>query len=460
MDPALFYHRLQFAFTISYHYLFPQLTMGLGLLIVLLKTWALRTGDPRYDQAAHFWGKIFGLTFAMGVVTGIPMEFQFGTNWARFSERTGAIIGQTLAMEGIFAFFLESSFLGLFLFGGKKLSPRGHWAAAVAVWLGSWLSGFFIVATNAFMQHPTGHAVDEQGRLVLDSLLGLLGNQWLLWQYLHTMTGAVVTGSLVMAALGAFYLLTDMGENGDATEQGLFGRIFLRLGVPAGLIAALLMAAPTGDQQAANVARLQPPTFAAMEGLFNSDEGAGLVILGQPDMDALRLDNPLEIPRVLSFLTYRRWDAPVAGLTAFPREDWPDNVPLLYYAYHIMVGLGTMFIGVMALAAFLLWRNRLFSTRAALWMVMLAAPFPFIANTAGWMTAELGRQPWLVYGLMRTSEGTSQTVSAGNTLFSLIGFMGIYLLLGILYLFLVGREISHGPAADGHPGPTPTPEEG
>lgn len=445
MDPALFYHRFHFAFTISYHYLFPQLTMGLGLLIVLLKTWALRTGEERYDQAAHFWGKIFGLTFAMGVVTGIPMEFQFGTNWARFSERTGAIIGQTLAMEGMFAFFLESSFLGLFLFGRKKLSPRGHWGAAVAVWLGSWISGFFIVATNAFMQHPTGHAVDEQGRLVLESLPALLTNPWLFWQYLHTMTGAVVTGSFVMAAVGAFYVLSDPADDVETSEQSRFGRLFLRLGVPVGLVASLIMAFPTGDQQAANVARHQPPSFAAMEGLFHSDEGAALVILGQPDMEALRLDNPLEIPRVLSFLTYKRWDAPVAGLTDFPREDWPDNVPLLYYVYHIMVGLGTLFIGVMALAGFLLWRRRLIHTRAALWLVMLAAPFPFIANTAGWMTAELGRQPWLVYGLMRTSEGSSLTVGAGNTLFSLIGFMGMYLLLGVLYLFLVGREISHGP---------------
>ncbi|GMV05995.1 MAG: cytochrome ubiquinol oxidase subunit I [Gemmatimonadota bacterium] len=450
MDPALFYHRFHFAFTISYHYLFPQLTMGLGLLIVVLKTKALRTGEERYDRAAHFWGRIFGLAFAMGVVTGIPMEFQFGTNWARFSERTGAIIGQTLAMEGVFAFFLESSFLGLFLFGRKKLGPRGHWGAAVAVWLGSWISGFFIVATNAFMQHPAGYAVDDQGRLVLESLGGLLGNPWLLWQYLHTMTGAVVTGSFVMAAMGAYYVLTAPPGDEDSEGNAAFGRLFLRLGVPVALVASLLMAFPTGDQQAVNVAKHQPPTFAAMEGLFESDEGAGLVILGQPDMEALRLDNPLEVPRVLSFLTYRRWDAPVAGLTSFPREDWPDNVPLLYYAYHIMVGLGTLFIAVMGLAAFLLWRGRLFETRAGLWLVMLAAPFPFIANTAGWMTAELGRQPWIVYGLMRTEDGHSLSVGAGNALFSLIGFMGMYLLLGILFLFLVAREIGHGPRGHGH----------
>lgn len=461
MEPALFYHRFHFAFTVSYHYLFPQLTMGLGLLIVLLKTQALRTGEERFEEAAQFWARIFGLTFAMGVVTGIPMEFQFGTNWARFSERTGAIIGQTLAMEGVFAFFLESSFLGLFLFGRKKLSPRAHWWTAVAVWIGSWISGFFIVATNAFMQHPEGHAVDAQGRMVLESLWGLLSNPWLPWQYLHTMVGAVVTGSFVMAAVGAFYLLNDpQGSNAD-TPRNRFGKLFVRLGVTVGLVASVLVAFPTGDQQAVNVALHQPPTFAAMEGLFHSDDGAPLAILGQPDMDALRLDNPLEIPKVLSFLTYKRWDAPVEGLTSFPRENWPDNVPLLYYAYHIMVGLGTLFMAAMAVAAFLLWKKRLFESRWALWLVMLAAPFPFIANTAGWMTAELGRQPWVVYGLMRTNEGHSLSVGAGNTLFSLIGFMGMYLLLGILFLFLVGREISHGPGGHAHgpAHPTTTPEE-
>jgi cytochrome d ubiquinol oxidase subunit I len=447
MDQALFYHRFHFAFTASYHYLFPQLTMGLALLIVVLKGVALRTGEERWDRAAVFWGRIFGLAFVMGVVTGIPMEFQFGTNWARFSEATGGVIGQTLAMEGVFAFFLESSFLALFLFGREKLGPRGHMGAAVAVWLGSWISGFFIVATNAFMQHPVGYEMDEQGRMVLASLGGLLGNPWLLWQYIHTMAGAVVTGSFVMAAVGAYYLLSDEGSREAPGPDAQHGRLFLRVAVPAGLVASILLAFPTGDRQALNVARHQPPTFAAMEGLFHTGEPAPLVLIGQPDMADLRLDNPLEVPAVLSFLTYRRWDAPVEGLTSFPREDWPDNVPLLYYAYHLMVGLGTLFILAMAVAAFLLWRGRLATSRPVLWVLMLLAPFPFIANTTGWMTAELGRQPWTVWGLMRTSGSYSQSVGSGNALFSLIGFMGLYLVLGILFLFLAQREIAHGPAA-------------
>jgi cytochrome d ubiquinol oxidase subunit I len=458
MDATLFFHRFHFAFTITYHYLFPQFTMGMGLLIVLLKTAALRTGDVRFEHAARFWGKIFGLAFAMGVVTGIPMEFQFGTNWARFSEATGGVIGQTLAMEGIFAFFLESSFLGLFLFGHKRLSPRMHWVSAFAVFAGSWISGFFIVATNAFMQHPVGYEIQADGTMALTSFWALLLNPWLLWQYLHTMMGAVVTGSFAMASLGAYYLLAGGGR--DATDKAKdhaeYGKLFVRTGVLAALPASILVAFPTGDFQAVNVAKHQPAAFASMEGLFDTEEGAPLALIGQPDMEQMRLDNPIEVPRVLSFLTYRRFNAEVVGLKDIPRDQWPDNVPLHYFAYHIMVGLGTLFIGIMLLAAWMLWRRRLYESNAVLWVLMLSAPFPFIANTTGWMTAELGRQPWLVYGLLRTEDGFSATVSSGNTLFSLLGFMGLYLLLGVLFLFLVGREVGHGPG--GHVVPARTDE--
>ena len=207
MDSALAVHRLHFAFTVTFHYLFPQLTMGLALLIVILKTIGLRTGNEHYHQAARFWVKIFAINFAMGVVTGIPMEFQFGTSWAEFSKSAGGVLGQTLAMEGVFSFFLESSFLGLFVFGEKQLGPRMHWLAAFLVFLGSWMSGFFIIATDAWMQHPVGYRTGPHGEILLDSFWRLIFNPWTLWQYLHNMTGAVVTGSFVMASIGAFYLL-------------------------------------------------------------------------------------------------------------------------------------------------------------------------------------------------------------------------------------------------------------
>ncbi|MCI0625980.1 MAG: cytochrome ubiquinol oxidase subunit I [Acidobacteria bacterium] len=444
MQDALTVHRLHFAFTITYHYIFPQLTMGLALLIVILKTMALRTGDEHYNRAARFWGKVFGINFAMGVVTGIPMEFQFGTNWAAFSKAAGGVIGQTLAMEGVFSFFLESTFLGLFLWGEKRLGPRGHWFAAFMVFVGSWLSGYFILATHAWMQHPVGYTLGPNGEILLTNFWALLLNPWLVWEYAHNMNGSVITACFVMASVGAFYLLTKRHET--------YGRTFVRLGVMVGVVAAIVQLFPTGDQQGRMVARHQPATLAAMEGLFSTKEGAPLVIIGQPDVEKRRLDNPLEVPRLLSFLTYQRWGAEVKGLDAFPEDQWPDNIPLLYYSYHVMVGLGTIFIAIMVIAGWKLRRGTLYASKPMLWVLMLALPFPYIANTAGWITAEVGRQPWLIYGLMRTADGVSPQVSAGNAWFTLIGFMGMYTVLSILFLFLVYREIEHGPEpqAAGH----------
>jgi cytochrome bd ubiquinol oxidase subunit I len=437
MGSALDVHRLHFAFTVTFHYLFPQLTMGLALLIVILKTMALRTGDEHYNRSARFWAKIFGVNFALGVVTGIPMEFQFGTNWAEFSKAAGGVIGQTLAMEGIFSFFLESSFLGLFLFGEKRLGRVGHWFAALMVFIGSWLSGYLIVATDAWMQYPTGYRLLPNGEIELANFWALLLNPWALGQYAHNMIGAVQTGCFVMAAVGAFYLL--------ARRDSFYAKTFLRVGVIVGVIAAVLQLVPTGDIQGVMIAKHQPVTLAAMEGLFRSQEGAPLAILGQPDVANRKLDNPLEIPSMLSFLTYREWSAQVRGLDAFPEDQWPDKIELVYYSYHVMVGLGTLFIAIMALSAFLLWCKRLFEARWMLWILMLSAPLPYIANTAGWLTAELGRQPWLIYGLMRTIHGASPRVVAGNAWFTLIGFMGMYTLLAMLWLFLVYREIEQGP---------------
>jgi cytochrome d ubiquinol oxidase subunit I len=441
VEDALDLHRLQFAFTVTFHYLFPQLTMGLALLIVVMKGLALRTKDEAWNDGARFWTRIFAVNFAMGVVTGIPLEFQFGTNWARFAEAAGGVIGQTLAMEGTFAFFLESSFLGLLLFGEKRLGPRGHFGAACAVFAGSWLSGWFIVSTNAWMQHPVGHRVEPDGRIVLESVTALLLNPWGIRQYAHTMVGSVVTASFFVSSVGAYYLLA--GTHLDA------GRRFLRVGVVAGLAASVLSAFPTGDLQAKMVVKHQPITFAAMEGHFRTGEGVALVMIGQPDMEKRRLDNPVYLPKVLSFLTYANWDAEVKGLDAFPERDWPTNVPLVYYAYHVMVGLGTLFIALMGTAGVLLWRRRLFEARWALWALMLALPFPYIANSAGWITAETGRQPWVIHGLMRTVDGSSPLVSSGSVMFTLIGFAGMYALLAILFLVLVLREIGHGPSA-GH----------
>lgn len=440
MEDMILYNRLQFAFTITFHYLFPQLTMGLSLMIVYFKWKFLRTKNEDYNNASKFWMKIFALNFAMGVVTGIPMEFQFGTNWAKFSELTGGIIGQTLAMEGMFSFFLESSFLGMFLFGEKLLGQKLHFLSGLMVFLGSWASGFLIIATHSWMQHPVGYEILENGKFVLNNFSALFNNPWLWPSYLHNQAGSLVTSSFFVAAVGAFYLLSN--------RHSRFGKIFVKSGVVFGVISSVILAFPTGDWAAKNVVKYQPATFAAMEGIFETEKGGSeIVLIGQPDMENKKLDNKIAIPNVLSFLTYQRWDAEIKGLNEFDESIHPTNVPGLYYAYHIMVGLGTIFIGIMVLASFLLWKGRLYKTKWLLWILMFMIPFPYIANTAGWYTAELGRQPWLVYNLMRMVDGVSPTVSSGNTLFTLLGFVGLYLLLGLLFLLLVLKIIRKGPEA-------------
>jgi len=347
------------------------------------------------------------------------------------------VIGQTLAMEGVFAFFLESTFVGLLLFGEKRLGPRLHWLVSLLLFVGTWLSAYFILATNAWMQHPVGYRVTAGGDVELESLWALLLNPWLGWMFVHNQAGTVATAGFVMASVGAFYLL--MGK------YAAYGRTFARVGVISAGVASILLLLPTGHGQAKNVARYQPPTLAAMEGQFETMRGAPVTIIGQPDVANRRLDNPVRIPGLLSFMIHGDWSAEVKGLEAFPREDWPDQVPLLYYSYHIMFHLGVIFIVVSLVSIYRLWRGRLFESRAWLWVLLFTAPFPFIANTAGWMTAELGRQPWLIYGVLRTSEGASFNVSSGTALFTLIGFLGMYIVLAILFLYLCYREIHHGP---------------
>ncbi len=437
MNEAVFAGRIQFAFTIMFHYLFPILTMGLGVFLAVLSTLAWRTGKPVYAEAARFWARIFAINFAIGVVTGIPMEFQFGTNWSRFSAFGGGIFGQTLPMEGVYAFFLESGFLGLFLFGEKRVSRGLHWMAGMGVAAGSLLSGYFIVATDAWMQHPVGFTLNAQGRPVLQSFWAVLLNPYAGWQYLHTINGALVTAAFVTGGIGAFYLL--LGRHAE------FARMTVKGAVVSGLILAILQVFPTGDMDSKNVVRYQPVKLASMEGLFQTEQGAPLAILGMPDTQHRRLIDPVLAPDVLSFLAYGEFHSSVAGLNQYSKDLWPP-VELTYYAYHIMVGLGSCFILIMLLGTLLLWRGGLYHQRWFLWILMLSVPFPYIANEAGWVVAEVGRQPWLIYGMLRTSAGSSPNVAAGETIFTLLGFAGLYFVLGLLFLLLVGRVIAQGPA--------------
>ncbi len=436
MDPVLA-DRLQFAFTIMFHYLFPIGTIGLAPFVAAYTWKAAHRLDEESGRIARFWTKIFTINFAAGVVSGIPMEFQFGTNWAAFSRRGGAVVGQPLAMESMFAFFLESIFLGVLLYRRRGQPSTFTAWAAVLVCAGSWLSGFFVVATNAWMQHPVGYSIAPDGTIRLENIAALFVSPFLFWQFAHVLTGALLTGGFVVAGVGAYYLLS-------GREEGI-GRRFVRAGILVGFVCALVAVFPTGDRNGDDVTNYQPIKLAAAEGLFVSKSGAPLAIIGMPDPAGGHLIDPIYVPDVLSFLAYGNFKANVKGLDAYARALWPP-VELTYYAYHVMVGLGTIFAAVGTIGALLLLRGRLFHQRWMLWILMLLMPFPYIANEAGWIVTEVGRQPWIIYGLMRTAAGGSPTVDSGETVFTLIGFAGMYFLLGVLFLYLVLREIGNGPS--------------
>jgi cytochrome d ubiquinol oxidase subunit I len=442
---ALLVDRLQFAFTVMFHYLFPITTIGLAPFVAGYTIAAVRhPEDADAGRAAAFWTKIFAINFAVGVVTGIPMEFEFGTNWAPFSARSGAVIGNPLAMEGVYAFFLESVFLGILLYGRRYVPARLYALSAVLVALGSWLSGFFIVAADAWMQHPVGYSIARDGTIQLMSLPAVLLSPFAWWQYLHVIVAALVAGGFVVAGIGAYYLLSDR-------ERALASR-FVRSGVIVAAISSLLVVFPTGDQNGRDVTQYQPIKLAAMEGQFTSEAGAPIAIIGMPDVKNRTLIDPVFVPDALSFLAYGNLRANVRGLGAYAKDLWPP-VEITYYAYHVMVGLGTIFVAIALLAALLLFRGRLFESRWMLWPLLLAMPFPYIASEAGWVATEVGRQPWIIYGIMRTAQGYSPTVVAGEGIFTLIGFLGMYFLLGVLFLYLVLREIALGPNGDVHAAP-------
>ncbi len=435
-------HRWQFGFNLIYHYLYPQLTMGLIFLIFVLETLYLRRRDEVFKKAANFWTKLFAPAFVIGAVTGIPLEFGFGTNWAVFSTVSGGVIGQTVALEGVFAFFVESAFLGLYLYGGEAFGERVRWFSSFMIFLGSWASGYFILTVNSWMQNPIGYKRLPNGNLAIEHLWKLFLNPWLFHQYIHVIGGTIVVGSFAMAGVGAFYLLSKRDIE--------YGRLFVTTGVIFGLVASIWMIYPSGDMESQAVAEHQPAKLAAMEGVFETQKGAPLTIIGQPNAQEMKIDNPIELPKVLSFLSYRSFESKITGLAGIPRDQWPP-VAWTYYSYHIMVGLGTIFAGIMVLAALMLWRRRLFDSRKMLWILMLLTPFPFLTNTFGWITTEVGRQPWIIYGVMRTAQGASFNVNSGNVYFTIAGLAGIFFLLSVLYVLVVLKEV--------HAGPEPVSEE-
>ncbi len=427
--------RIQFAFTVAFHFIFPSVTIGLGLLIAIAETIRWRRRSEVWDRLARFWTKVFALTFAVGVATGIVMEFQFGTNWSRYSTFVGDIFGSPLAAEAIFAFFLESTFLGVLLWGRDRVGSTLRWFSAVMVSLGAIMSGFWIIAANSWMQTPAGYEV-QGDRAVLVDFWAAVFNASTLPRFTHTIVSAWAVGAFVMVGTAAWYLLK--GRHYEVARRSL------KLGLVVAIIASMGMFL-TGDTHSRQVANAQPVKFAAMNGLFETSSGVPMILIAFPPTEEGPSDLPsLEIPNLLSLLTHLDANATIEGLEAYPRDVWPP-VAVTFSTYHLMVGLGTLMLLVMLLGVFAWWRGALEKWRWWLVLGVAVTPAPLIAVQLGWATAEVGRQPWIVYGLMRTSDGISPLVSAPEIWTSLLGFGAIYLLLGLLWLFLVRRVLIIGP---------------
>ena len=437
MDPV-FLSRLQFALTIAFHYIFPTLSIGLGVVLVWSEAAFLRTRNPLWERVTRFWVRIFGLIFAIGVATGIVMEFQFGTNWSAYSRFVGDVFGSALAAEGIFAFFLESGFLGILLFGWERVGPRVHFLATVAVCLGSHFSAVWITVANSWMQTPAGYRLVGDGaelHAITTDFSAVLFNPSSMERLAHVFMGCWQAGAFLVLSVSAWYLLRGRHED--------FARASFGVGLGLALVSTLGSIA-TGHASAVNVAEHQPAKLAAMEGLFPATtRGADLNLFGWVDEEARRTWGPA-IPNGLSLLIAADPDAPVTGLEAFPQEDWPPVNPV-FQAFHAMVAIGLASTALALAAAFFAWRGTLFRQRWLLWLFVPAVVLPQLANQLGWIVAEVGRQPWIVYGVLRTSDGVSPRLAGGEVAASIAMFGAIYGLLLVLFLFLLDQKIRHGP---------------
>ncbi len=438
--------RIQFTLTISFHYIYPPLSIGLGVVLVLMEGLWLRTRNPLYHQLARFWTKVFALTFAMGVATGIVMEFEFGTNWATYSRYVGDVFGSALAAEGIFAFFLESGFLALLLFGWDKVGPKMHFFATCMVCLGAHFSAIWIVVANSFMQTPAGfHIVGEglKARAEITDFWAMVFSPSSVDRLFHTLCGAWQAGAFLVVSVSAWYLLRRKHE--------AFARASLRVGLLVGLVASLLQLV-SGHASAQGVAKNQPVKLAAFEGLYETTPNAPLTLFGWVDESGQRVFGP-KIPGMLSFLAHNRASEPVTGL----REAAPDArdrppVNVTFQLFHLMVAIGFALIGIAALGCFYFWRGSLFTKRWLLWLLVFSVLGPQIANQAGWFAAEVGRQPWIVQGLLRTSAGLSAVVKANSVLAAMLLFSSVYVLLFAVFVYVLNDKIRHGPDdTDLHP---------
>lgn len=438
---VLLLSRLQFAFTIMFHYLFPPLSIGLGAFLVLIEARWLKTGDRRYEAMARFWTRIFAVNFAMGVATGIVMEFEFGTNWAVYSRFVGDVFGSALAAEGIFAFFLESGFLAVLVFGWDRVSRRMHFFATLMVALGSTFSAVWIVIANSWQQTPAGYHIVGEGlaaRAEITDFWAMVFNPSSMHRLGHVILGSWIQGAFVVMSVSAWYLLKRRHED-------FAKRSFTTALVMAAVSSVAILA--SGHAQADKVSETQPAKLAAFEGHFETGP-ADMYLFGWPDAEAKTVRGGLKIPGGLSFLVHQDFDAPMQGLDATPEDERPP-VLIPFMTYHLMVALGVAMIGLTVLGLWMRWRQTLWDRRWMLWAFVVGVLAPYMANQAGWVAAEVGRQPWIVYGQLRTDQGLSESVTGEMVLGSIIMFGLIYLALFAVWIFVMHSKISHGP---------PTPE--
>jgi cytochrome d ubiquinol oxidase subunit I len=430
--------RLQFAFTIAFHYIYPPLSIGLGVIMVIMEGMYLKTKNPLYEKMTKFWVKVFALTFAIGVATGIVMEFEFGTNWATYSRYVGDVFGSALAAEGIFAFFLESGFLAILVFGWDKVKPPMHFFSTIMVACGAMFSAIWIVVANSWMQTPAGfHIVGEgmNARAEITDFWAMVFNPSSVDRLLHTISGAWLAGAFLVISVAAYYLLKKRHLE--------FAKSSIKIALIVACFASLFQLF-TGHESAKGIHKDQPAKLAAMEAVFDDQPNAPIYLFGWVNEENQKVNFGMAVPGMLSYLIGGTTEQIVTGLNSIPEDERPP-VNIVFQAYHLMVAIGFGLIGISLLGLFFWWRGTLFKKKWMLWIFVFSVLGPQIANQVGWITAEVGRQPWIVYGILRTSEGLSKAVESGQVLFSLIMFGIVYLFLFILFIYLLNEKIKHGP---------------
>ncbi|QAR33285.1 cytochrome ubiquinol oxidase subunit I [Geovibrio thiophilus] len=436
---ALMLSRIQFAVTAGFHFIFVPLTLGLVVLIAFMQTVYVRTGDRDYLRMTKFWGKLFLINFAIGVVTGITLEFQFGMNWAEYSKYVGDIFGAPLAIEATVAFFLESVFLGIWIFGWKKVSKRVHLFSIWMVALGSNLSALWILIANGWMQHPVGYTIIN-GRAELTDFTAVILSPYAWLKFFHTATSGWVIGAFFVMGVSAYHLL-------KGNEVQIFKKS-MKTAAIFGLFSSLAVAG-IGDFHAAEVAKTQPSKFAAMESIWETEKGAPVILFAIPDEEGER--NSVElfpIPKLASFMAFKEWNAEVTGLRDIPAKDRPPVTPV-FLGFRLMVGLGALFILLAGTALYYLRKGTLSNKKWLLRALLYSIPLPYIAAQLGWIVAEVGRQPWIVYGLMRTEDGVSVNLTTQQVAISLAGFFIFYGTLMLIDFYLLFKFSAKGPEKEG-----------